>query len=179
MAVVIHRYTEIRSIFEVVDDNGVIIDTDEPVLKLTTLDDEDFITAAKGLRESYETLKKENTPTDNAIVQGQNNIIKSLRVIAGQLEMFSKNVDSRIAKIESKLVDVDFAKSVVNDPPSNVLLVSKSQDKDVEPEKSKELELPESVSSTFLKEAVKPKPKMTKTREMARKMRMLREEKNK
>ena len=60
MTTVLHRGTILTTTFEVVDDEGNIIETEETKLNLSTLTQDDFETALKALKEVFWEMQKEH-----------------------------------------------------------------------------------------------------------------------
>jgi|GEM_PF-4610452 hypothetical protein len=59
MTTVLHRNTTLTTTFEVVDDEGNIIETEETKLNLSTLTEDDFTTSLKALKEVWAEMQKE------------------------------------------------------------------------------------------------------------------------
>lgn len=60
MPTVLHRGTVLTTTFEVVDDEGNIIESEETKLNLSTLTEEDFTTSLKALKEVWAEMQKEH-----------------------------------------------------------------------------------------------------------------------
>lgn len=111
MTTVVHRGTEIKADFDIVDDQGNIVDSESTTLKLSTLTSEDFETALKGLLEVKDSLRTEYDAHSESRLAALSNslqgiVVELMRINErlGKLEKCEEKIEEN--KEEAKIDDL-------------------------------------------------------------------------